>query len=312
MAGLSDKEILNILKERKANYEQAKQAKQSELRQKKMDLFRNPSNVQIQRDIVKLEKQIANLDFYLNHANNQIAKSESKLNPSLEEETRPKQKTEAQTSYQPKEQPNNKNLKPENKIDLNLKDYAKKQGYQSNQSEIDELIKDAENDFESRESKRKHAEKVQSTMESDILKSMTEDIKDITTYISIIDKNYSSKSSGIINTLENLKRKQGVKNPVFDLKRPSNTLDIYGGPKYNANNKSKDNIFNKDTSFEQEVNKLRNNVLEDKESQSKIKLLRQTDQIDQSAPKIKTVQVAYEDSTRPNGKKIPVLKIEET
>lgn len=306
MVGLSDQEILNILRKNKTNFEQVKEAKQSELRQKKMDLFRNPSSIQIQKDIVRLEKQIANLDFYLNHANSQIAKFESKLNSNLQEETRPKQKTEAQTSYQPKEEPNNKNQKPESKKDLSLKDYAKQQGYESDQKEVDLLLKDAEQDLKNRQEKEKHRERIQNQIERDILLSIVNDQKDVLTYLNLIDETYSSKNNSVIGVLENLKRKQGKRNPVFDKKAPKNTLDIFGGPKYKARESTQPNIITRPDSFEDEVKKLKDNI------NKPIKLLRQTDQIDQSAPKIKTVQVAYEDSTRPNGKKIPVLKIEET
>ena len=63
--------------------------------------------------------------------------------------------------------------------------------------------------------------------------------------------------------------------------------------------------------LKEEIEQLKNTVLKDKNSQPKIKLLRQTEELDQSVPQVKSVQVAYETSTGVNKRKIPVLKIEE-
>lgn len=289
MVGLSDQEILNILRERKTNFEQVKQAKQSELRQKKIDLFRNPSSIQIQKDIARLEKVIANLDFYLNHANTQIAKFESKLNPNLQEETKPKQKTEAQTSYQPKEEPN-KNIKQNsfNAIydDTNsylnnalawIKDPSKKEDKFSLYLNPEDELKFKETN--SNKNSLKEGEKKYTQVERDILQSMVDDIVDVTNYINIIDKTYSSKNNGIISVLENLKRKQKK------LNAPSQKL-VANSPLIALQKKIKEN--------------------------SKVTVLREIDLENTSEkPKTQSIKVRYENKPNNETKKVPVIDFEQ-
>lgn len=289
MVGLSDQEILNILRERKTNFEQVKQAKQSELRQKKIDLFRNPSSIQIQKDIARLEKVIANLDFYLNHANTQIAKFESKLNPNLQEETKPKQKTEAQTSYQPKEEPN-KNIKQNsfNAIydDTNsylnnalawIKDPSKKEDKFSLYLNPEDELKFKETN--SNKNSLKEGEKKYTQVERDILQSMVDDIVDVTNYINIIDKTYSSKNNGIISVLENLKRKQKKLNAPFQKL-------VANSPLIALQKKIKEN--------------------------SKVTVLREIDLENTSEkPKTQSIKVRYENKPNNETKKVPVIDFEQ-
>lgn len=310
-------EIIDSIRYRDAVLEREKEVVLSVIRQKRMDLFRNNSNNR-QRDLNQIkisEKRLADINSILEFSKRKIEELEQKIAnnaaPKIEEQ-KPIPKPEAKTAYEPKKEPNQNNKLKETKKDYSsLSEYAKAQGYESNQAEVDELIKDAENDFAVREDKRKHRMKVQNQMESDILRSILSDIVDVTNYIKIIDKTYSSKNNGVTSILENLKRKQGIKNPVFENKPPKNNLDIYGGPKYNSNKTNEKNIFNKEESFQEEIEQLKNTVLKDKNSQPKIKLLRQTEELDQSVPQVKSVQVAYETSTGVNKRKIPVLKIEE-
>ena len=131
----------------------------------------------------------------LNDSKRKIEELEQKIAnnaaPKIEEQ-KPIPKPEAKTAYEPKKEPNQNNKLKETKKDYSsLSEYAKAQGYESNQAEVDELIKDAENDFAVREDKRKHRMKVQNQMESDILRSILSDIVDVTNYIKIIDKTYS-------------------------------------------------------------------------------------------------------------------------
>jgi uncharacterized protein YcbK (DUF882 family) len=207
-------EIIDSIRYRDAVLEREKEVVLSVIRQKRMDLFRNNSNNR-QRDLNQIkisEKRLADINSILEFSKRKIEELEQKIAnnaaPKIEEQ-KPIPKPEAKTAYEPKKEPNQNNKLKESKKDYSsLSEYAKAQGYESNQAEVDELIKDAENDFAVREDKRKHRMKVQNQMESDILKSIVDDISDVTAYIDNIDKTYSSKNNKIINVLENFKRKQ--------------------------------------------------------------------------------------------------------
>lgn len=306
---LTDQEIIDILKDKNTKLENHKQALEAQIRQKKMDLFRSRSadRARLATEIGLLQKKIDSINFDIDTYNQRIQNLEQKIAnnaaPKIEEQ-KPIPKQEASTAYEPKKEPNLNNKNTEIKPTyLGLNEYSKNQGYEFDIYPTQDLIKDAEKDFAIREDKAKYKEKAQYRMEFDILKSIAADLADVTNYVNIIDETYSSKSASVVSVLENLKRKQGTRNPVFDKKPPKNTLDIYGGPKYNSN---KNVQPNRSDSFEE----LKNN-LKDYSLDPQIKLIRQTDQIDQSAPQVKIIHIAYETSSGPNKRKIPVLKIEE-
>lgn len=197
----------------------------------------------------------------------------------------PKAKKEAKASYKPKREVV-KNIKenPFNVIynDANsylnnalawIKDPSKKEDKFSLYLNPEDELKFKEtnrNTFDLKIEERKFTE-----IEKDILQSMIDDIADVTNYLRIIDKTYSSKNNGILNVLENLKRKQKKSNltPEF---LTSNL------PLITADGKPKEN--------------------------SRINILRESDpENTNEKPKVQSIKVRYENKLNKKGKKIPVI-----
>jgi len=141
-----------------------------------------------------------------------------------------------------------------------------------------------------------------------------EDFADITSYLRIIDETYSSKRSNkenkITNLLENLKRKQGIKNPEI-IYAPKDkgfvTSNVIGPdtpyPKSNRKLPDQNTFENDSLTLKKKLENYKN------ESEKQRLLLRQTEQIDQS-PQIKSIKGFYENDPKNENKKIPMLKIE--
>ena len=211
----------------------------------------------------------------------------------LKRKLAPKVKREAKSSYKPKKEIN-KNIKvipfDESNSYLNnatawITDPTQKQQKFS-------LFLNPEDELKFKQTNKpsvslKIEDRKFTQIEKDILQSMIDDIADVSNYLRIIDKTYSSKNNSITSVLENLKRKQKKSNSIPQELPKKPVID-----------------FQK--VFENAIDNIE--LYRDPATENKTTLLRQEDPEDSNKPAlIQSVKVRYETGSNPKRKKIPVI-----